>query len=297
MDKVIGFIGLGNMGAPMAGRLIDAGWQLHVFDVRPEAVQAFAARGAKAAKSPADVANQAAVVFASLPTPAVVHDVVLGPQGVATGGKVRTFVDLSTTGPKMAAEIAAGLRAREITAVDAPVSGGVGGAKKGTLAVMVAGPSAVAEELKPAIEVLGKWFYVGEQPGMGQTMKLLNNMLSATAMAATSEVMVLGVKAGLDPKVMLEVINSGSGRNTASMDKFPNAILPRTFGYGFATGLMYKDLRLCMELADSQKVPMWVANAVERLWLWCQSRQGPQSDFTSIVKVVEEWAGVEVKGK
>jgi 3-hydroxyisobutyrate dehydrogenase-like beta-hydroxyacid dehydrogenase len=297
MEKVIGFIGLGNMGAPMAGRLLDAGWQLHVFDVRAEAVQALAARGAKAAKTPADVANQAAVVFASLPTPAVVHEVVLGPHGVATGGKVRTFVDLSTTGPRMASEIAAGLRAREITAVDAPVSGGVGGAKKGTLAVMVAGPKAIAEDLRPAIEVLGKYFYVGDQPGMGQTMKLLNNMLSATAMAATSEVMVLGTKAGLDPKVMLDVINSGSGRNTASMDKFPNAILPRTFGYGFATGLMYKDLRLCMELADAQKVPMWVSSAVERLWLWCQSRQGPQSDFTSIVKCVEEWAGVEVKGK
>jgi 3-hydroxyisobutyrate dehydrogenase-like beta-hydroxyacid dehydrogenase len=297
MDKVIGFIGLGNMGAPMAGRLVDAGWQLHVHDVRAEAVQAFVARGARAARSPGEVASQAAVVFASLPTPAVVHDVVLGPQGVATGGRVRTFVDLSTSGPKMAAEIAAGLTAKDITAVDAPVSGGVAGARKGTLAVMVAGPKAVAEELRPALEVLGKYFYVGEQAGMGQTMKLLNNMLSATAMAATSEVMVLGTKAGLDPKVMLDVINSGSGRNTASMDKFPNAILPRTFSYGFATGLMYKDLRLCMELADSQKVPMPVASAVERLWLWCQSRQGPQSDFTSIVKCVEEWAGVEVKGK
>ncbi|HET7825787.1 MAG TPA: NAD(P)-dependent oxidoreductase [Anaeromyxobacter sp.] len=296
MDKVIGFIGLGNMGAPMASRLLDAGYELHVLDARPEAAQPFVARGAKVARSPAEVAHQASVVFASLPTPAVVRDVVLGPQGVATGGKVRTFVDLSTSGPKVAAEIAAGLREREITAIDAPVSGGVAGARKGTLALMVAGPRPAAEEVRPAIEALGRYFWVGEEPGMGQTMKLLNNMLSATALAATSEVMVLGVKAGLDPKVMLDVINSGTGRNSASVDKFPNAILPRTFGAGFATGLMYKDLRLCMELADAQRVPMWVSSAVERLWLWCQSRQGPQSDFTSIVKCVEEWAGVEVKG-
>ena len=129
--------------------------------------------------------------------------------------------------------------------LDSPVSGGVGGAEKGTLAVMVSGPRADFEAVKPALDVIGKVFFIGEKPGSAQTMKLANNLLSATAMVATSEAVVMGVKAGLDPDVMIDVINAGSGMNTASRDKFPRSILPRSFDFGFATGLMVKDVRLC----------------------------------------------------
>src|SRR5260370_803170 len=118
---------------------------------------------------------------------------------------------------------------------------------------------------------------------MGQTMKLANNLLSATAMAISSEAIVMGVKAGLDPQVMVEVINSGSGRNTATQDKFPRSVLPRSFDYGFATGLMYKDVKLCLEEAEALGVQMWVGAAVRQLWQFANSELGPGSDFTAIV--------------
>jgi 3-hydroxyisobutyrate dehydrogenase-like beta-hydroxyacid dehydrogenase len=295
MSKELGFIGLGKMGAPMAGRLVDAGYALTIFDTREAALAPFVARGAKSATSPAAVASAVETVLVSLPTPGVVREVALGANGIGAGTKVKTFVDLSTTGPRMAQEIAAQLADKGITAVDAPVSGGVGGAQKGTLAVMAACAPPLFEALKPILEVLGKVFYLGDKPGLGQTMKLANNLLSATAIAITSEAMVMGVKAGLDPRVMLDVINAGSGRNSASQDKFPKAILPRTFDFGFTTELMYKDVKLFLQEAEAMGIPMWVASAVGQLWFLTYSQIGPEKDFTTLVQCVEKWAGIEVK--
>jgi 3-hydroxyisobutyrate dehydrogenase-like beta-hydroxyacid dehydrogenase len=210
---------------------------------------------------------------------------------------VKTFVDLSTTGPRVATEVAAALAAKGIVALDAPVSGGPAGAEKGTLAVMVSGPRALAEALQPAIRVIGKFFWIGEKPGMGQTMKLVNNMLSASAVAITSEALVMGAKAGLDADTMIAVINSGSGRNTATEDKFPRCVLPRRFDFGFATELLAKDVRLCLETGEALGVPMLVGNAVKQLLALTQASQGPGTDITQIVCTVEKWAGAEVKGK
>jgi len=296
-NKDLGFIGLGNMGAPMASRLLDAGFSLTVFDTRAAALEPFVARGAIAAPSPAAVASAVETVLVSLPTPAIVRQVALGEGGIASGKKVKTFVDLSTTGPRAAQEIAAELAKHNIVAVDSPVSGGVAGAVKGTLAVMVSGPKDRHDALLPALQAIGKVFYLGEKPGLGQMMKLANNLLSATAMAISCEAMVMGVKAGLDPKVMVDVINAGSGRNSATQEKFPRSILPRTFDYGFATGLMYKDVKLCLEEAQALGVPMWVASAVQQLWLVAERKLGPESDFTRVIEVLEQWAGVEVKDK
>ncbi|HYL19246.1 MAG TPA: NAD(P)-dependent oxidoreductase [Burkholderiales bacterium] len=295
MGKHLGFIGLGNMGAPMARRLLDAGYALTVFDTREDALRPFVAKGAQTASSPAALASAVDTVLVSLPTPDIVKQVVLGPNGLSSGTKLKTFVDLSTTGPRTAEEISKELAAKGIAALDSPVSGGVGGAQKGTLAVMISGPKERFEALRPALEIIGKVFYLGEKPGLGQMMKLANNLLSATALAITSEAMVLGVKAGLDPKVMLDVINAGSGRNSASQDKFPKSILPRTFDFGFANGLMYKDVKLCLEEASALGVPMWVASAVRQMWLLACTQMGPEQDFTTIVKCVEQWAGIEVK--
>ena len=162
----------------------------------------------------------------SLPTPDIVLEVATGPEGVIEGKRVRRFVDLSTTGAVMAQRMFAALKEHNIVQIDCPVTGGVSGAEKGTLAVMASGPRADVEAVEPALSVIGKVFFIGEQPGAGQTMKLCNNFLSATAMAATSEAMVMGVKAGLDPRIMLDVINAGSGRNTATEDKFPTPSCP-----------------------------------------------------------------------
>jgi 3-hydroxyisobutyrate dehydrogenase-like beta-hydroxyacid dehydrogenase len=297
MEKRLGFIGLGNMGNPMANRLIDAGYLLTVHDARAAAMDPLVRRGAQAASSPKEVACAAEVVALSLPTPSVVHEVLLGTNGVREGTQVKTVIDLSTTGPRMATEVAAGLASENIACVDSPVSGGIAGAVKGTLAVMVSSPRPLFEALEPILEVIGKVHFIGEKAGMGQTMKLVNNLLSATALAATSEAVVMGVKAGLDPQVMIDVFNAGSGMNTASRDKFPQSILPRSFDFGFATGLLYKDLKLCLDEAEALGVPMMVGNAVKQIWFLAHQKLGPDSDFSEIVKIPEGWAGVEVKGK
>jgi 3-hydroxyisobutyrate dehydrogenase-like beta-hydroxyacid dehydrogenase len=295
--ETIGFIGVGRMGLPMASRLIAAGHRVIAYDVQGQALGAIAAHGAEKATSPADVASRAEIVLASLPMPDIVRAVALGENGVAHGKRARLFVDLSTTGPRMAKTIAAGLAERGITAIDAPVSGGVAGATKGTLAVMVSGPPAECERLKPMLQAIGKYFYIGAEPGMGQMMKLINNLLSATATAATSEAVVLGVKAGLDPYVMIDVINSGSGRTTASEDKFPKSILPRSFDFGFALGLMSKDVSLCIGEAEALGVPMWIGSAVKQMWLYGLAQGGPDQDFTNLITHIEKWSGVTVGGK
>jgi hypothetical protein len=292
----IGFIGLGKMGFPMARRLIEAKHQLIVFDTRKEAVDQLVKLGAQAASSPKDVADRTETVMASLPSLQASLDVATGKDGVIEGRRVKRFVDLSTVGSQMAVKIHDILAKRNIVQVDSPVSGGVTGAEKGTLAVMVSGPQADYAAIKQAIEVIGKPFFIGTKPGSGQTMKLANNFLSATAMVATSEAVVMGVKSGLDPKVMIDVINAGSGMNTASRDKFPRAVLPRSFDFGFATGLMVKDVRLAVEEMRSLGLSMEVAEAVGRLWETVIKDQGAESDFTSAIKSVEKAAGVVVGG-
>jgi len=293
----IGFIGLGTMGFHMSRRLIEAGHKLTVFDIRSDAVARLTSLGAVAAKSAREVASRAETVMASLPSPEASLAVATGKDGVIEGTRVRRFVDLSTTGARMAVRIAEALAAREIEQIDCPVSGGPGGAEKGTLAVMVSGPRAEFERVKPALSVFGKVFMIGERPGMAQTMKLANNLLSATAMVATSEAVVMGVKAGLDPDVMIEVINAGTGRNSASQDKFPRAILPRTFVYGFTNGLMDKDLQLCLAEAEALGLKLSVASAVGAMYRLAASELGPEKDFTTIIQPIEQRAGVVVRGK
>jgi 3-hydroxyisobutyrate dehydrogenase-like beta-hydroxyacid dehydrogenase len=292
----IGFIGLGKMGFPMARRLVEAGHKLIVHDQRSEAVERLVALGARAAKSPAEIADQVETVLASLPSLQASLEVATGKGGVIEGKRVKRFIDLSTIGSGMAVRIHGLLAKRNIVQIDSPVSGGVGGAEKGTLAVMVSGPRADFDVVKPALDVIGKVFFIGEKPGSAQTMKLANNMLSATAIVATSEAVVMGVKSGLDPKVMIDVINSGSGLNTASRDKFPKSVLPRTFDFGFATGLMVKDVRLCLEEAKSLGMSMEVAEAVGRLWEVVIREMGAESDFTSAIQPIEKAAGVVVGG-
>jgi 3-hydroxyisobutyrate dehydrogenase-like beta-hydroxyacid dehydrogenase len=295
MGMDIGFIGLGNMGFPMARRLIAAGHRLVAFDVRPAPLDRLAVLGAEVAASPAEVAERTETVLASLPSPEAVRAVATGANGIAEGRRVHRFVDLSTTGARLAADIGEALGRHRIVQLDSPVSGGVRGAEQGTLAVMVSGPRAEVALLEPVLAVLGRVFFIGERPGAAQTMKLVNNLLSATALAATSEAMVMGVKAGLDARVMIDVINAGSGRNSASEDKFPRAILPGTFDFGFATGLMLKDLRLCLEEAAALGLPLPVADAVRRMWELANTETGPDADFTTVIQCLERRAGVEVR--
>ena len=293
----VGFVGLGNMGAPMASRLLEAGHALVVFDVSHRAGETLLEHGAQRASSVAELASRTATVLLSLPTPDVVQEVVLGQQGLVHGTRIERVVDLSTTGPRVVASLAQQLSVRGIRFIDSPVSGGVAGARAGTLAVMTACAAEEFSRLRPLLAALGKPFHVGERAGLGQMMKLVNNLLSGAALAITSEAMLLGAKAGLDPDVMIEVINAGSGRNSASQDKFPKAILPRRFDAGFATRLMYKDLKLCLEEAEALGLSLWVASAVRQLWLQTCNEIGPDQDFTTIMQCVERQAHFEVRGR
>lgn len=292
---MIGFVGLGNMGFPMARRLLEAGYEVAAFDVRSEAMAELARYGAKPTSSPLDVAHQANVVMVSLPTPEVVRQVALGDQGLIYGSRIRTYIDLSTTGPKAAQDIARPFLDKGIRVLDAPVSGGVPGAEKGTLSLMVAGNADVLDQCRPLLGVIGKnIFHVGDQVGQGQMVKVLNNLLSGTAMAATAEVLVLGVKAGLDPSTMLEVFNVSTGRNSATQDKYPAKVANRNYIYGFKTGLLYKDLKMCLDEAERLGVPMWVGTSVRQLWQYAMSQGGPDEDYTEILKHLEKWAAVTV---
>jgi 3-hydroxyisobutyrate dehydrogenase-like beta-hydroxyacid dehydrogenase len=291
----IGFIGLGNMGAHMARRLVEAGHRVIVYDTRQEAIGNLATRGAVAARSPAEVADAAETVMASLPTPDIVLAVATGADGIVEGKRVRRFVDLSTTGAVMAQRIFNLLAKRNIVQIDSPVSGGVGGAERGTLAVMASGPRAEIAAIEPALAVIGKVFFLGERPGAGQTMKLVNNVLAATAMAATSEAMVTGVKAGLDPRLMLDVINAGTGRNTATEDKFSKAVLSGTFNLGFTAGLLMKDVNLFLAEREALGVPTQVIEAVARLLQLTCEELGPEADSTAVIQPIEERAGVKVR--
>ncbi len=290
----VGFIGVGRMGGPMARRLLEAGYGVTIYDTSEAALAAHEKLGARRAESPAAVASAAEIVIGSLPTPPIVQAVALGPKGVIEGTQVKIFIDVSTTGSVYAKRIAEGLAKKGIVQVDAPVSGGVKGAENGTLAVMVSCSDEIYARVQAILAVIGKLFHVGKEPGQGQTMKLLNNLLSATAMAISSEAVVMGVKAGLDPQMIVDVINAGSGRNSATQDKIPRCVIPRTFDFGFALALLNKDVRLCMEEADAMGVPMIVGSSVRQLLAITAVTEGPNADMTDVVKSVERWAGVKV---
>jgi len=276
---VVGFVGLGNMGGPMARRIAAAGFELVGFDAAGTAERLPA--GATAATDVADVCARADTMLLSLPdgpaTLAVADAVVAAPER-----RVTTVVDLSTVGPAAATAAATALERVGVTYVDGPVSGGAAGAVAGTIALMFAGPDAVLDAHRPIFEAIaGNIFAVGSVPGQGQAMKLLNNFLSATALAATSEALMFGRVHGLDLAMMVDVLNASSGRNSATDDKFPRRVLTGTFDAGFRTALMAKDVRLYMEMVTEAGTTGAVGRTVAEVWQQADAAL-PGSDFTQI---------------
>lgn len=294
MATEIGFIGVGNMGGPMVANLLAGGYAVRVYDPNKAAVDACVAKGASTASSANDLADQVETVLVCLPTPQIVQSVALGEGGLSQGSRIKTYIDLSTTGPQTSVPVAEGLKDAGIVALDAPVSGGVIGAVAGSLAVMVSGPHNDYGHHRPMLEKIGKnVFYVGDKIGMGQMMKLLNNLLSGTALAVTAEAVTLGVKAGLDPKLMIDIFNASSGRNTATETKFPNSVLTRKFDGGFGSALMFKDVRLCLEEAEAQGITMFVGNATRQAWSFALNQGEAGEDSTQIIEHYENLAGVD----
>ena len=293
----IGFLGLGRMGAPMSANLIEHCDHLLVHDISHPAVQSLVAQGAQAGASTKGLGDCCEVVFTSLPNPAIVRAAVLGEDGIAQGKKVRIICDLSTSGSQLAQELHEALAKQDIASIDAPVSGGIKGAREGTLAIMAGGPQAAYEEIRELLELIGRPFYMGETPGAGQVAKLANNLLSLAAIATTAEAMTLGIKAGLDPARMIEVLNAGTGANSATRDKWPRAVLPRTFDFGFAAALSLKDTRLALTEAKAMGVPIPTGERLEALLTRVLETYGEDADFTAMAKVIEEDAGIDPERK
>ncbi len=274
-----GFVGLGNMGGPMAANLGRAEVELVVFDAAGTLERA--PTGAKAATSLDDLATRAESVFLSLPDGAAVLDVVA--RIAATPDRtVETVVDLSTVGIELAEQAAAAANAGGMSYLDAPVSGGRSGAVAATISVMCAGSAETFESTRPLLESIAKHvFHVGIRAGQGQALKLLNNFLSATATAATAEALLLGMANGLEAATILEVVNVSTGRSHASVDKYVNRVLTGTFDSGFATGLMAKDVRLYAEAAAEAETPLEIAAAVRAVWDAADVGR-PGSDHTEV---------------
>jgi 3-hydroxyisobutyrate dehydrogenase-like beta-hydroxyacid dehydrogenase len=281
------------MGGRMAPRLLAAGYDVSVTDVDPAAVQRLVAAGAVGCPDALAVADAATIVLVSLPSPAVVAAVAAQLVG---GSAMRLYVDLSTTGPEVADEVGELMAAADVGVVDAPVSGGTAGAEQGRLTIMAAGQRSHVETARPLLEVLGSTiFVVGERPGQGQSVKVINNLMSACAIAITSEATMLGVKAGLDPKILLEVVAASSGANTAASTKFPEQVLTRTFHHGFRLELMTKDVRLALAEARRHGVPMVLGSTVEQLWNVAEASARPDADCMEIVQMFERWADTRVE--
>ncbi|MDN7244978.1 NAD(P)-dependent oxidoreductase [Planococcus shenhongbingii] len=292
-----GIIGLGNMGGRMAKRLLEQGVEVGIFDLNKDFVRSFVELGAEEAESPADLASKFQYIITVLPNVFIVKETLTGSEGLMKGLKPESLlIEMTTSIPSVTKELSGMLRKEGFRMIDAPVSGGVKKAEDGTLSIMVGGEERDFDEAKPLLSLIGQnIFHVGES-GAGHTIKALNNMISATTLAATGEAMALGVKLGLDPNKMLDVINSSTGRSFSSDFKFPSQVLTRNFEVGFTLDLMVKDLKIAMSMAEEEKVPMFISSASFQLWKHAWSQGGGNQDHTAIIKYIEEMFGVEIKG-
>ena len=291
----LGFLGLGQMGGAIAERLVGGDTRLHVFDPSADALARFRDLGAIGHSSASSVAANAPIVFACLPEPKISDRV--ADELVASPGALRLYVEMSTIGRQTVIGIAERLGARGVTVVDCPVSGGPAGARAGTLATMAAGPRAALDELRPLLARVGNSpFEIGETPGLGQMMKLVNNIMAIANQTITFEALVLGAKGGLDPDLMVEVINKSTGRSVASETIVPKAVLPRSFDFGARLAVPYKDLALGLAEAEALGVPMWTSETARQVWRVALGQGMGGEDYSALIKLMEGWAGTEVRG-
>ncbi|HSP23462.1 MAG TPA: NAD(P)-dependent oxidoreductase [Planococcus sp. (in: firmicutes)] len=292
-----GIIGLGNMGGRMVRRLLEEGAEVGIYDVNQEAMEAMVRLGAAKAASPADLARKFQYIITVLPNVYIVQETLLGHNGLMEGMDGESLlIEMTTSIPSVTIELSAAMKGKGFRMIDAPVSGGVKKAENGTLSIMVGGEEADYREALPLLEMLGENInHVGEA-GAGHTIKALNNMISATTLAATGEAMALGVKLGLDPAKMLDVINTSTGRSFSSDFKFPNQVLTRNFEVGFTLDLMVKDLKIAMSMAEQESVPMFISGASFQLWKKALTEGRGSEDHTAIIKSIEEMFNVEIKG-
>jgi 3-hydroxyisobutyrate dehydrogenase len=287
----VGFVGLGNMGKHMASRLLAARGSLIVYDIDPARMTPLVDAGAQAARSALEVGENADVVFGCLPSCDAARYVA---AEVVRGRRTKIYIETATIGRSVVAEIVQLAASYKCDVVDSPISGGARGAEEGTLAVITACPPHVLQEVEPLLAVIAaKAFHVGDTPGLGQVCKLANNAIYFATLLATCEAVVMGVKAGVDAATLVDVINSSTGRNAATLDRFPNSILPRTFNGGAPLGGALKDLGLYLEEANRGHVVTTLVQGVADTWKASLQEIDANSDFTNIIRYFERRAGVE----
>jgi 3-hydroxyisobutyrate dehydrogenase len=295
-SRSIAFIGLGNMGSRMAARLVNAGYDVRVFDTNAEAVKSLVGAGASATPSPSQAAAGADFIFSSLPTPAIVESVYLGEDSVLSAAKPGAVaVDHSTIDPATAIRISRALAEHGVGFLDAPVSRGIPAAENGTLAIMVGGDDAAFHSALPVLNHMGSTItHVGES-GSGQLVKLCNNMISAITAAALGEVMVVGRSAGLDTKTMFDVLTSGSADSHMLNTYFPRTVFGPTRPTGFSLDFMVKDVDLFLDTGNSTQVPMLISGVVRQVFKIAQDQGLGQQDSCSVVEFYEALAGVQLR--
>lgn len=298
MSEQIGFIGLGNMGVPMAGRLMEGGYALVVNDIRQDAARPLLARGATWAASPAEVAAAARTVITILPTSREVRDVLLGAKGLLEALRPGSLViEMTSADPSATRDLEREVAARGSALIDAPVSGGVRGAVEGSLAIMVGGDPTLLERARPVLARMGKNIFHAGPVGAGHAIKLVNNMCSGGILALTIEAVAVAARSGVDPTRAVEILQASSGRSNASDNKFPRFILNGAFDAGFAIRLMMKDLDGYGRLAQEAGVPSPVARAAAEVYRLAMARGMAEQDHTAIARIIEEWAGVSLRSR
>lgn len=291
----VGFIGLGKMGRPMAQNLMKKGHRLIAYNRSQAVVEALVAEGAVAASTPAEVAQEADVLFSCLTTPAVVEEVLLAAAEGAKPGQI--FVDHSTIGASDARRLGAKLAAQGIRFLEAPVSGGPWGAEQGTLSIMCGGDASVFEEVKPLLGCMGTKLYLLGPLGAGAVAKLCNNLLVAIHTAAAAETFVLGTKAGLDPEALYEVISSATGYSRSIERNMEQFVFAGNFEPAFSINHLHKDVALVNQLGREENVRMLLASVTLQLLEETRSMGYAEKDMSALFRPLEQIAGVEVRKK
>lgn len=296
--RTVGFVGLGNMGRPMASRVLAAGFGVRGFDASPAAARKLEGTdGYVAAGTLADVADGADAVVLVLPSSDVVEQVLVEGGLLDALAPGTLLVDMGSSEPNRTRALAAAAADRGVTMVDAPVSGGVGGAVRGSLTIMVGGPQDAVATVRPLLETMGtRVVHVGEV-GAGDAVKAINNLMSASHLLVTSEALIAGRRFGLDPEVVLDVVNGSSGRSGSTEHKWPEFVLPETFDSGFRLRLMLKDMRIAVGLAEDVGTTAPLSRASTELWGAAADALPPDADHTEIVRWLESLDGGTEKGE
>ncbi len=293
----VSFIGLGQMGAPMAHQLLNAGMQLTVFDKNEIAVESLADAGAKSAGTIAEATKVADAIITMLPNSAVVENVVFSDDGILSHmSQDAILIDMGSSHPVETEKVGARLKAAGRKMVDAPVSGGVARAETGSLAIMVGGEASSVKRVMPLLEIMGSSVTNTGALASAHALKALNNLLSASGLIAAAEVLLVGQRFGLDPATMLDALNASSGMNNSTKNKFPNFVLTRSFDSGFSLDLMVKDLSIALDLAKATKTATPSSAITRELAAAAQSLLGPGADHTEAVRLLEKMCGEEISG-